>query len=322
MKSVLLILFVLHFGFTYAQYAPAAGQVGTTAIHKDSSIIVSWGFKVVDFNPGPQNILVSNSPLADFGDSTEALGMAEGTSFDVVSLGDAGSITIEMQFPITNGPGPDFAVFENSFLDDFLELAFVEVSTNGQNFVRFPAVSLTQTASQTGPFMNTQPTDIYNLAGKYKQGYGTPFDLEDIVDSAGINLDSIQFVRIIDVIGTIDQQYASYDSNGDIINDPFPTDFESCGFDLDAIAVINENNIYASTEEVKSIFKIYPNPASQVINIVSTHMQLDSPIQIYSHSGQMIMEVQYQSSIDISDLPNGLYILKSGSFCRKLIVRH
>ena len=33
--------------------------------------------------------------------------------------------------------------------------------------------------------------------------------------------------------------YASYDSQGNIINDPFPTPFETGGFDLDAIGVIH-----------------------------------------------------------------------------------
>ena len=79
------------------------------------------------------------------------------------------------------------------------------------------------------------------MAGKFKQGYGTPFDLEDVIDSIGINLDSINFVRITDVVGSINTSFATYDSQGNIINDPYPTPFGSCGFDLDAVAVINEN---------------------------------------------------------------------------------
>jgi len=47
-------------------------------------------------------------------------------------------------------------------------------------------------------------------------------------------------VKVIDVIGTIDPQYASRDSFGNIVNDPYPTPFGSCGFDLDAVGVINQ----------------------------------------------------------------------------------
>ncbi|MFN6048554.1 MAG: T9SS C-terminal target domain-containing protein, partial [Bacteroidota bacterium] len=56
---------------------------------------------------------------------------AEGpaASNGVVSLGDGGIATLTFDPPITNGDGFDFAVFENTFLDTFLELAFVEVST-------------------------------------------------------------------------------------------------------------------------------------------------------------------------------------------------
>ena len=48
----------------------------------------------------------------------------------VISLGDGGSVTLYFNPPIVNGPGFDFAVFENAFNDSFLELAHVEISEN------------------------------------------------------------------------------------------------------------------------------------------------------------------------------------------------
>jgi hypothetical protein len=60
-----------------------------------------------------------------------------------------GRITLSFGQPITNGPGPDFAVFENGFISAggagvygqiFAELGYVEVSTNGSCFARFPCV--------------------------------------------------------------------------------------------------------------------------------------------------------------------------------------
>ena len=43
-----------------------------------------------------------------------------------------------------NGNSWDFCVFENAFNDSFLELGFVEVSSNGNDFYRFPSTSFTQ----------------------------------------------------------------------------------------------------------------------------------------------------------------------------------
>ena len=201
---------------------------------------MNWASQVVNFSAGPEDISDPQSPLANFGQSINATGVAEGNSTDVVSLGDGGSIILSFPYPISNGPGPDFAVFENGFSNDFLELAFVEVSTNGTDFVRFPATSNTSSASQTGTFGNTDPTLVNNLAGKYRQGFGTPFDLAELADSTGIKLDSINYIKLVDVVGSIDPVFASYDANGNPVNDPFPTPFPSSGFDLDAIGVIHQ----------------------------------------------------------------------------------
>ena len=83
--------------------------------------------------------------------------------------------------PIENGDGFDFVVFENSFSDNFLELAWVEVSSNGIDFIRFENFSLTP--SQVSPFGFIDPTNINGLAGKYKQGFGTPFDLQSLKET-------------------------------------------------------------------------------------------------------------------------------------------
>jgi hypothetical protein len=49
-------------------------------------------------------------------------------------------------------PGYDFAIFENGFPfgsgSFYLELAFVEVSSDGKHFVRFNAISNTDTTQQ------------------------------------------------------------------------------------------------------------------------------------------------------------------------------
>ncbi|HEY2762023.1 MAG TPA: PEP-CTERM sorting domain-containing protein, partial [Pirellulales bacterium] len=178
--------------------------------------------------------------VVSFGTGASALGPAGTDTTAIVSLGDGGHITLGLVQPITNGPGADFAVFENSFADTFLELAFVEVSSDGTNFFRFPSVSLTSTATQIGSFGALDPTNLYDLAGKYRVGFGTPFDLNELAGiSSLLDVNDVQFVRIVDVGGTINPQFASRDSLGNIVNDPYPTAFASGGFDLDGVGVIN-----------------------------------------------------------------------------------
>ena len=211
-------------------YAPEAGEDGSQAIHMDDAAFISWAAGVDDYKPGGNVDETWQTPL-------KSLGKAEGNSFDVVSLGDGGMITLIFDPPIENGEGWDFAVFENTFSDTFLELAHVEVSSNGENYVRFDNVSLT--SDPVTGFGNTDPTDVDGLAGKYRHGYGTPFDLDALSDktaviSGTVDLSAITHVRLIDIVG--DGSY--FDSQGNSIYDPYPT-YGSAGFDLDAVGVSN-----------------------------------------------------------------------------------
>lgn len=221
-------------------YPPAAGQPGSTAIYKDDPNIINWAADIV-VQRGYVDITNPALGLASYGSLANALGKAQGDLYNVASLGDGGSVTLSFEYPIRNAPGYDFAVFENSFNGTFLELAFVEVSSNGIDFFRFSPVSLTQTESQIHNDGSLEATDLHNLAGKYIAGYGTPFDLDELKDvNSLLDVNYITHVRIIDVVGSIDRRYARYDSLGNIINDPWPTPFETGGFDLDAVGVINE----------------------------------------------------------------------------------
>ena len=46
---------------------------------------------------------------------------------------------------------------------------------------------------------------------------------------------------IVDVVGSIDPLYATHDSLGNIVIDPWPTAFASGGFDLDGMGVIHQS---------------------------------------------------------------------------------
>ena len=182
---------------------------------------------------GLQDISNSILGLASSGDSSMALGKAQNNG--AVSLGDGGFAICTFPFLIADGPGYDFAVFENSFDDSFLELAFVEVSSDGINFYRFSSHSKTDTINQTSTFGLTDATKLNNLAGKYRGGFGTPFDLSELYKKQGLNIQAITHIKIKDVVGSLQKPYATFDSFNNKINDPWPTPFPSSGFDLDAI---------------------------------------------------------------------------------------
>lgn len=235
-------------------YPPAAGTAGSDAIRADDPRIVAWASAVGSLERGPVEISETESPLASFGTGGSALGPANafepGTGLpstepgSVVSLGDGGRIALLFPQPITDGPGPDFAVFENAFNDTFLELGFVEVTSDGIHWARFPSHSLGQTGvqiSQADPQNSAlDPTDIDGLAGKYRAGWGAPFDLAILQNEPLLDVLRITQVRVVDVVGSIDPAYATRDSESRPINDPFPTPFSSGGFDLDAIGVLHQ----------------------------------------------------------------------------------
>jgi len=311
-----LLLFLLFSPHLWAQYPPAAGQIGSTAISKDSTIFIEWANSC---NVSRGYINISDSSFEDpaypgtnrasYGNASDANGIADNNA---VSLGDHGTAILSFAHPIANGGGFDFAVFENSFDDTYLELAFVEVSSDGIHFVRFPSVSLTQVNTQIQSFGTLDATKLHNLAGKYRLFYGTPFDLSDLQDSSGINIMHITHIRIVDVIGSITELYSSYDSQGHIVNDPFPTPFWTSGFDLDAVGVINNTlntgiNAYNQSEPDISIF---PNPADDYIKVQGlsaavNHFQItDTYGKIVKHS-----DVKATANIDVQNLSKGLYCI-------------
>jgi len=304
-KSLLLLILAVSSSVASAgPYAPPAEEPNSTAIYMDDPNFVAWATEIT-IQRGYVNISKPDLGYVSYGNDSDALGKAEGNTYSVVSLGDGGVATLTFDHAITNGPGYDFAVFENAFNDTFLELAFVEVSSDGNNFFRFNSISLTPTNTQVGSFGVLDTTNLHNFAGKYCAGYGTPFDLQELKDvNSLLDVNSITHVRIIDVVGYVqpadfsgdgiinftdysifaaaylsepsdenwnqdcdiaqpvdniidmldfawfvdewlsENNYASYDSQGHQINDPWPTDFFwtgfTGGFDLDAVGVIHQ----------------------------------------------------------------------------------
>ncbi len=184
---------------------------------------------------------------------TNALG-APGGSTDVHSLGIAGDLTLGFSTAIVDGPGADLIVSENPFrlssnpLQTFAEVMFVEVSSDGVHFARFPS-RYYGPASQPGPF-GTVPIGSYSgLAGQSPvlattagadprdvvEAGGDAFDLADLngdplVVQSLVDLQSIVQVRLVDVVSG-----QSLDSNGSPIFDP-----GSGSADVDAVTAIHQ----------------------------------------------------------------------------------
>lgn len=308
MRFLILLLFFSYSCF--AQFAPAVGQAGTTAIEASSSLFVNWANACV-VSRGYANISNTSAGYASAGSESSACGKAleNGT----LSLGDGGYAILTFPYGIKNGSGADFAIFENSFDGDFLELAFVEVSSDGVNYFRFPATSNTQISTQVETFGLLDATKLNNLAGKYRGGYGTPFDLEELKERVGLDVEKITHVKIIDVVGSIDSNYGSKDVNNNAINDPFPTEFPSGGFDLDALGIINQNSILGFNEELFiSKFSVFPNPSSSNDGIfVQSSFLSKTTINVYNLIGNNILQLELNpvAASKIS-LPKGVYFFK------------
>jgi hypothetical protein len=298
-----IILSFLFFGgwntVVFSQFNTIPGKPQSIAIHGDSSCFVNWASEGIAF-PGLRQINVPDSGMASVGTINSAFGKHRKNG--VISLGDGGSVVLGFPQPIINGPGFDFAVFENAFNDSFLELAHVEVSQDGQRYFRFPSLSYSQTGEQTQPFGTTYPDSIHNLAGRFRMPYGTPFDLNDFKDTPDFPT-TINYVKIIDVVGSIDSRWGSKDSRGNLINDPWPTNFGSSGFDLDAVGVINQLPINSSSGWLNQSVVSFSNPQnayeSFIINLGSSSYRSPGSKSIFDNTKYLFIEIYDAAGIQV-----------------------
>ena len=171
---------------------------------------------VVEFTPGPDaGYGADELPDVVLGPPNGGGGAG---SLDVLSLGELGSITLELtDLEVIDGPGPDLLVFENPFLVG--ETGIVEASLDGIDWYAwpcaaedagkgFPGCAGTELVYATEDFW-VNPTDPIAAGG-------------DAFDLADIGLPAARFVRITD------NGYNAMGYGG-----------TTGGFDLDAIAAAN-----------------------------------------------------------------------------------
>ncbi len=274
-------------------FAGASGSADEPKVPHNHPEIVAWATGWNDYVVGANCDVTWQTPEKALGPAGD--GQLDGL-LDIVCLGDGGRIAMTFDRPVRDGTGWDFAVFENSFSDTFLELAFVEVSTDGVTYVRFDSCSLTPAA--IGSYGTIDPSNIAGLAGKYKGGCGLGFDLaalagESEVTSGQVRLNEIRFVRIVDIVGdgtTLDQRSAAWRAahgpDGPIY-DPYPTS-GSAGFDLDAVGVrhlampgfaLSETELTVAEAGGEAAFTVVlagPPDRDVVLNPASAHETLAS----------------------------------------------
>lgn len=149
-------------------------------------------------------------------------------SLDVLTLGEGGSLTLGFDVVLRDGPGADLTVFENGFLvaggpDVFAEVAFVEVSSDGTHFARFPSSYAPPPGGGSpigtyGGLLGGTPV-VANVALDPASPFdpvtsgGEALDLADLaadpIVSAGLlDLQAVRFVRLVDVVGGQDTDSA------------------------------------------------------------------------------------------------------------------
>ncbi len=286
-QVIVLVISVFAYAGPYTEPG-VNGYIGEDRRHADpcdpnaviNPIFQGWATSVVSYQPAP-------GVEPQWMDTNRALGPATGNYLDVVSLGDLdqgrigqgvepGQITLSFGEPVSDCNGYDFVVFENGLVSlintgggsikgqMFAELGYVEVSSNGVDFVRFPSVSLT--AGLVGMYGTIEISDVYNLAGKHPNGngvcMGTPFDLRELagdgsVVSGVVDINNINYVRIVDIPGSGDFEDEAVEhidphswplwdfyANNHPIYDAWLT-FVSGGVDLEAVGVLEEQNYSA-----------------------------------------------------------------------------
>lgn len=193
--------------------------------------IGGWATGVVAYEPGEE--------ATAYTDPSQALGPASGVSTEVLVLGRGGSVTLSFDGEISDGAGAELALFENGLGTTdalFGELAYVELSSNGIDFVRFPV--RTERTEPITAYERFDTRDYVGFAGLHPAGTGTAFDFSEVatepeVLAGTVDLASIRVVRIVDVVGDGSQT----DVAGNPIYDPYPTT-GSAGFDLDGVALL------------------------------------------------------------------------------------
>lgn len=268
---------------------------------------------VVQFNQGSGGGVFTQANILG---APQGGGLGGGSSH-VLTLGEGGNVTLGFDVTIVDGPGADFATFENGFVIGsgpgvFSEIAYVEVSTNGVDFARFPSKYF-GTGSSMGAYRNIAggmpvvANALTNTVSPFDPTVsgGEAFDLADLagepsVLAGDVVLNDIHFVRLVDCAP------GSTDSLGTPIG-------ASGGADFDAVAVINSNVTSDASQPKCELFLDAQNRVNLVLGDPNGLFDIDfSTLHASWNLGALPLDVLIQSFSVVSFTPNEL-VLRSPS---------
>jgi hypothetical protein len=217
---------------------------------------------------------------------------------DVLPIGFEGEIIVGFKGKaLVNGPGYDFIIFENPFINPinkgiFAEPGIVSVSQDGINFIEFPydPNSLEGLAGLT-PVYGSRDPFIHPACG------GDAFDLELL------GLSYITHIKIKDttsIVTTLPKDHKYYN----------PEHIVS-GFDLDAVSARYLVDISSvSTENLESVLHI--RQYNETLQILSSCHDCFYQIIIYNLFGIVVLNdyIQVNQFVNISEFPAGIYLCR------------
>lgn len=225
----------------------------------------------------------------------------------IVSLGLGGEIVLDFgERIVLDRPGADLVIFENPFLYRlggnerlYAEPAEVSVSRDGVEWISFPFDSLS--------FAGAAGVTPVN-------GTADPFDPEvsggDILDLAEIGVDSIRYVRLVDVTQIIrdDRDHPLWDIT---LN----------GFDLDAVIAYHTVrtdgflSVDESGERPRLIERTYRNGDLLEVDLSVRSVPEDVSVEVFRIDGRRVASITAESGSRVTiPLPGSVrFILRASS---------
>lgn len=275
--------------------AYAFAQPRTFGAGADTVFSVRWGTgQTFGRDQFPRNVL-------GLPDTSARADRPAVTAESVCSLGLGGEIIIGWKNAVlVNRTGADFTIFENVFLyfgeRRYAEPAKVAVSQDGVRFVEFPFDSLTLRGCA-----GISPTNGDKNPFNPSVSGGDSFDL------AQIGMDSVRFIKIIDISAMVlnNTQHPFYD----------PT---ISGFDLDAVVGVSLLATQRMTSVVLEHKNISAAQASVIVGENGIVVQLSSlhqesvRVELYTSLGNCVAradDVVSSAFIPTDALSKGVYFL-------------
>ncbi|MFN4123798.1 MAG: T9SS type A sorting domain-containing protein, partial [Flavobacteriales bacterium] len=253
----------------------------------DDGLVGCSAQTMIDYSPGLTKI---NTPIsANRNDPSKALGLPQNDdSFNFVSLGFGGSLTLRFDYVIFNQPGDDIQVIETSFgnpkCNNYPEHAKIAVSMDNINYV----------------------------------------DLGEICLDGTVDLGSVpytQYVRITDISNKNSSRFASVQTS-----DGYDVDAVlAIGYCFEATPRFMNDNI---ERRVDAVLQPNPAKDFTVLNLTGTNANENWNIQIMDAAGRLLMNNQFKSTdgntqyrIDVQDFAMGVYLVVASNGDQKIVQR-